>query len=101
MYPTSPASTTASTIVDARPRMLSPPPPGVDPGAEHSRRNEQQRHPEHARLLTGCQRDAPVACFLRPDGNQVFLLRQPVHRVHEQVTVALNAKREVRSEVGV
>src|SRR3989441_10496793 len=98
MYPTRPARTTASTIVDVRPRMSPPPPPVIDAGTEDSCRNDQQRHPEHAGLLIGCQHDAPVACFLRPDGYQVFLLRQPVHRVREQIAVALNAEREVRRE---
>ncbi len=33
--------------------------------------------------------------------DQVLLLREPVHRVHEQVAVALNAQPGVRREVGV
>ena len=36
-----------------------------------------------------------VARLLRSDGDQIFLLRQPAHRVHEQVAITLNAEHAI------
>src|SRR4029453_15273851 len=101
MYATRPISTTISAIVDFTPLTSAFPPPCVDPCAENECREPEQRHPQHrGRLpLRDCQ-TAVARCF-RPDRNQVFLLREPVDRVHEEVLVALNTDRGVGCEVGV
>ncbi len=54
-----------------------------------------------APLLIGRHRHAPVAGVARVNGDEIFLLRQPVVHVDEQVGVALNAGGRVRGEVGI
>src|SRR5512134_7925 len=100
MYPTRPARTRASASVD-QPRMLAPPPPGEDTGAEDDRRNEDDRDPEHAGGRVGSERESPVRGLTRSDSDQAFLLRQPVHGVHEQIAVAFDAEVGVSREIRV
>src|ERR1051325_12195914 len=100
MYAPRPARTTIRAIVERTPRInpprprdeqsairnlqsafASPPsPPGVDARAENRRWNDQQRQPHDVRLLRRRQRDAAIVRLLRPDRNQVLLLRQPADR---------------------
>ena len=53
------------------------------------------------RLLRRGQRDPAVVGFLRPDRDQVLLLRQPADGVHEQVAVALRCRARRCREIGV
>ena len=75
--------------------------PAVDAGAEHQARHDEQRQPGDVVLLRRRQREPAVARFLRPDRDQVLLLRQPADGVHEQVLVALDAEHAVRREVRI
>src|SRR3954453_16418272 len=121
MYPPRPARTTTSAIVERSPRITAPlqsqsatrhpqsairnprsaiprlssPPPGVYAGAEDATGDDQQRQNEDALLLRHGHRDAAIVGFLRSDRNQVLLLRQPAHHVHEQVAVPGNAENGV------
>src|SRR5262245_48367844 len=101
MYAPRPAATTASAIVDFSPRMIlsAPPPPRIDASAENRSRNDQQRQPGDVRLLRLRHRDAAIFRILRPDRNQVFLLRQPAENVHKQVFVAGQPQSGIGREV--
>src|SRR5262245_7888198 len=74
MYPRSPPKTMTSASVD-QPRMLAPPPPGEDAGAEDDRRNQDDRDPEHADPSVLGQRETAICRFTRSDGDQALLLR--------------------------
>ena len=83
--PTRPTSTTTSAIVDLSPRTSSLPPPGVDARAEDERRDDEQRHPQESPVWRRGHRQPAVVGVLRPDRDQVLLLRQPADRVQEQI----------------
>ena len=51
--------------------------------------------------LIGGHRQPAILGGARPHGDEPLLLRQPVHRVHEQVAVALDAEAVVGGEVGI
>src|SRR4029453_9180476 len=95
MYATRPISTTISAIVDFTPLTSAFPPPCVDPPAENDCREPKKPHPQPGGPLPlgDCQTAVPRP--FRPDRNQVFLLREPVDRVQEEVLVALNTDRVV------
>src|SRR5262245_7561353 len=101
MYPTSPPSTTRRTMVVVSRRISAPPPPRVDASRKHEAGDHQNRCQECQPLLTGRHRDSSVGRLGRPDGNEAFLLREPVDRVRKEVRIAGYARvsvlRELRS----
>src|SRR6185436_6639506 len=93
---------TTSRIRNESPRrILSPPPPRLDPADQDQPGDDDDREPEDLTLALGRQRDAPVLRILRPDRDQVLLLREPVDGVEEEVLVSLDAEEPVADEVGV
>src|SRR5262252_8041153 len=101
MYAPRPPSTTISAIVDFRPRISPPPPPGVDPAREYDPGDDQQRQDRDVRLHRRGHRDPPIVRLLRANRDQVLLLRQPADDVHEEVAVALDAEDAVGREIGI
>src|SRR5262245_46837630 len=101
MYAPRPIRTTRSAMVERRPRTSAPPPPAIDPASEYETWHHEKCHPRDVALLGCGQRDASIVGFLRANRNQVFLLREPPNRVHEQVSVPLDSKDAVRGEVGI
>src|SRR6266542_6259412 len=87
---------TSSTRNERRPFMLAPPPPGLDAREQDQARHNEHRQVENPALLVRGQRDALILRIARPDRDQVLLLREPVHRVQEQLAVTRDA--EDRSE---
>src|SRR5476651_1786493 len=88
MYAPRPPSTTISAIVDRRPRILTPPQPCVDAGPEDEARDDEQREPREVGLLRRREDQPAIVGLFRADGDQVFLLREPAHDVHEEIAVA-------------
>src|SRR5262245_2617525 len=80
---------------------LSTFPPDIDARADDGERHERHAQQEEGALLTLGHRHRAVGDALGADRNKVFLLRQPVDRVQEQIRVALELECAVRREVGV
>src|SRR5687768_13194385 len=80
---------------------LPPSPPGLD-----AREQDQSGHDEHGEIenpafLIRRQRDAAILRILGADRDEIFLLRQPVRGVQEEVAVPLDAQRGVAREVRI
>src|SRR6516164_2820360 len=81
---------------------MSPsPPPVIDTCAENRPRDDEQGDPRDIGLLRCGQRNAPVLGIPGADRDQILLLREPADGVHEQIAVALDAKRGIRGEIRV
>src|SRR5438045_3103038 len=97
MYAPSPARTTTRISVEVRRPMSAPLPPREDAGREHQSGDDEDRQQHDAVLLIGTQRQAAIFWLPRTYRDQIFLLRQPVHRVQEEVAVT---RRDTNADVG-
>src|SRR5205823_1512044 len=100
-YAPNPRATTSRMRVEPNRRMLPPLEPGIEAGPEHETGNQQQRHPREPPLLIARQRDAAVVFRARMDGDEIFLLCEPVVDIDEQIRVALDADDGIRGEIRI
>src|SRR5688572_18648836 len=112
MYAPSPAASTRRTNKERALRMALPSnlrpslcpsstpfPPDANAVPDEQRRHNEHGEVEHHALLVGCHCERAIVRTLRPNGDQILLLSQPVRHVQEDVAVSLNPKGPIRGEV--
>src|ERR1051326_6241255 len=98
--PPRPAIKTAATIRRVKLTGLPPAPPYA-----HAGQHDQQREADHARVenqadLTSVHVERAIRRLLGPDGDEVFIRREPVEHVGEQVAVAVETEESVLRPAG-
>src|SRR5262245_40895717 len=105
MYAPSPSAMTRRIRSDLAPRIMNAPLPSLPPDTnavgKQEPGNNEHRQPEDALALILRQHEPAVVWIARPNRDQIFLLREPVAHVQEEVLVAGEAKRAIGREVAV
>src|SRR5271168_4303861 len=76
-------------------------PPNIDAGENYESRKKNEIEPVQRGGLSFGQVDAAVGCALGANGDQVFVLGEPVKRVEEKIAVSLLADPGIRGELRV
>src|SRR5215472_7811586 len=80
-------------------RPLPSPPPYPDSRNRDAYWQDPQAGDAHPTELRPRHRDGPDVPVFRPDGNQLFIRRQPVDGIHRQVPVSVKWEKPVRGPI--
>src|SRR6266568_2077880 len=77
--------------------------PKPDDGAGNDHKSGQKDHAgeKQLALLRFRKNYAPVGRIFGPNGNEIFILRQPIDRVHKKVAIALQARPLIGGKGGI